>query len=989
MDVLTTGANPRLSALAQPTLANPPSNNNPLFYRTVVREPNPAYDKDHPGLSPTRDRTVIHSMLDTLFVGQRIPNSEQYVEQIGTAQHLTINALDLVLCGTLQVPCGDVRIFCRRLMVHAASGGAVIDVAPLALAPPYEHCFAPKSQAAQGAAGEDGDRIAELLQKGEGHDFTGNEEHDAYVLYGTPGQDAGTITIVCDELCLGDALHLQAPGGKGYPGSDGQQGGPAADSVHGMGGHGGRAGRGGAGGKGGTLTLRYRAVDHQPQLSWNNAAGEPGISGAPGEPGLPRGERGGENEPGGSRGAGDVDEDNGIELSELGALFDDVYLRRLVQKCKLTYLFNQPSKFTEAEIVYPPAWKELGDLLNWTCAVLAGYTTIADEEKASLRELRLNSLYQWANNLQMSYQGGLTYDNSAPDLVQSTPLDKMVAEFDRCFDARQALESKFLALSAAFDSAQQAQHALDDARAVAGKQKALHKDTYDALYNQLTTDLPKTVNAARAAFEAAKTRAHTELQRFSKKVSEHYSQCSLEDVLKAASTLAFTAGDPKAFAASAAVEVASMVNDGFNKLPTNDGQKISKADVVDELVAVDGGLEDVARGELFELVDGKAVFKSRKKLLITQIQKLRDEVAGLSKTMEPSNTDPVLKALDDFTDALYDQGQALLLYNIVAARMVDEYRSYLRADGEANALDSTANPLSPGWVGNVSFFSKLYQDALEATAIAVAKLQRKAAYVTLDYRPPTDWLGNLGSLWLDGKPPMPSSMNDFRNAVNDLCRLIGSHASDQPSAAKRIPVHKNTRSELFVDLTPVLLEQFKKRRVIASDTSTDTPERFDGYGVTFTVVRSRTNESATDQVVLSNASRLFDVRVDAVQPRIIGARTHSGTLAVEAQAAARMTIYDEDDRAHTFRLGRTRSTGVVHKLSTRLSGETYDDSGSGSGGQLNDDYLDRMGVYGKWRLWCPEPETEQDANAGLDVSQVTQIRVYFDVYAHHKTVPAR
>lgn len=128
------------------------SNNflNPNFLREQVADPGQA--------GKSRDR--IYSTLDSLVLA---PVSGSGYERVSEENHLTVQALSVTLVGTLRVPRGDVKIYCRTLVVAPPPSdadnqlGATIDVSAAELAVPYDQPSKPATpRAADGADGADG-----------------------------------------------------------------------------------------------------------------------------------------------------------------------------------------------------------------------------------------------------------------------------------------------------------------------------------------------------------------------------------------------------------------------------------------------------------------------------------------------------------------------------------------------------------------------------------------------------------------------------------------------------------------------------------------------------------------------------------------------------------------------------------------------------------------------------------------------------------------
>lgn len=189
-----------------------------------------------------------------------------------STRDLTIRAYDLTLVEDLHLPGRNVVIACKILRVPRPTRISV--------------------------SGRDG--ADHLVPANDGHE---QGAHGVNGLDGRPGQHAGSITLIADEI-EGELLSLEANGGnggagqKGGNGQKGRTGKNGADgskegggTKHGergqdgrVGGNAGTGGAGGAAGNGGTISIFVRGGGADGQIA---ASAEPGTPGRPGKAGTP------------------------------------------------------------------------------------------------------------------------------------------------------------------------------------------------------------------------------------------------------------------------------------------------------------------------------------------------------------------------------------------------------------------------------------------------------------------------------------------------------------------------------------------------------------------------------------------------------------------------------------------------------------------------------------------------------------------------------
>jgi hypothetical protein len=944
------------------------TNANPDFYRAKITETSPD--------STYGERTVIYSTLEDLTIGQ-IPGANQQIEQIPGNRNLTVYALNLTLIGEIVIPSGDIKIYCKTLQVPSGAAAdtpaACLKVSAAPVDTLYGQPFQPKpvtDASDPPIAGRSGVDIAAALAVRKGADYGGDPKIN--YKYGNKGDPAGSVTIFCDQIKIDGPLALQAVGGNGYAGCNGQQGGPCKNSRN-KSGRGGDAQPGGNGGDGGQITVRYRTINDSSLINTDVAGGSSGVDGQPGKGGPPNGPEGNGAEPSISGEEGSSDISPYTSASDFGKECDEVFLLKVLQKAKMLYLNNQPTSYVEGRTTFPPEWEDLGKLLTWLRHALASYAITNDG--APLMDLRKRNLYQITAKLVTQYKQNYSYFGWESNWAPNLPIDEMFNAYKDSAATREKLEKAFLQMSKEFEKKEEAQKALDEQRA----QLAASRDAYQMAYQEAMDELLapdkllKTLNLALARFTTAAAALQEAMSDTLKKGIENHFDFNIENIFKGLESLAFTGGEGPAAAAMGAVQVGEFVYNGLTKVTDNQGRAIDKNTLYQEIVTVSGPLMDAVKGEIFEKdPNGDWRPTSEKKALLATLNDFDKEIQSLSNSLGQNLIKPVSDAIGEYKSAIFEKGRAQILYNTYAAMAAENYEKHEEAQRRFNDAQDQPDPLSPYWISLVSHYAMLYQDQLDETAEAVSLLQRKVAYVTLDTQEKISVAKLLGALWTDGAPPAKEDMDSLDTKVDNLRKILDDYGSAKVSPSTPYPSDSSKRGNLTVHIIdPEIIKYFKEHKSIAIRT---VPESKSGQKAPFR------DELGAAVCEVSDSNDHYDIRVTTVRPRIIGVKTKSGSVIVNVRMSVQNGITGNDGTMYNFSHHYPRFTKFVHKINTRIDGETNDDMGQGDAGELTDRYLDAVGIYGQWIINLSEGGGD-DTNEGLDLSQVTDIKVYFSGFA--------
>jgi tetratricopeptide (TPR) repeat protein len=970
---------------------------NPDFYRGVV--------EDNAEGMVNRRRTVIYSTLDELIIGQ-IEGAAHAIEEVfASDRNLSVHALNLMLAGTIEIPRGDIQIYCKNLIVPpgdtdektgVTGPGAVLDVSPKALEAPYTEPFKPaliEDAKPVPDPGASGDKIADTLQKGAGGYGASSDpavSARSSVRFGKEGDHAGSITIICDSIELRGELVLRAKGGNGYPGCNGQNGGPNSDRVRGHGGKGGKGGKGGVGGKGGAITIRCNTINDATLLQSDISPGDPGINGSPGLGGSPQGDSGARADRVEPAKEGGLIQRTDTTRKELGRDFDEVFLLKVLQRAKKLYLFNQPTHFSGTETSLPTdekAWKEIGELAHWLNDVLEAFSTY--KSQAPLNERRKHSMVSAAYAMKSQFDSTLTYFGWAADWVPPLPFEVLKHNLLTSLTHRAQFEASFLSMVKDLAEAETKQMDVNHARASLRQAEANQKAVYQASLAELALTQPE-IESTVVAFDGAKEHLLAVLKDFTVEVKKCFS-CDMEKVLQAGESFAFTGGEGASALMMGGLQIYSLYQSALTKLPLNEGGSISKDHVVQEIVTLGKDIRTDANGALYDRdpKTGELRIKPGKRLLLTSLDRFDEEVQKLTNTLDKKCTAAVTAAIREFKQALNEKGEALLRYNIYVLRLAEQYDDYLDTLAKIDELNKQPQPLSPHWLGQVSHLARLYQEQMEESLKSISMLQRKLSFMTLDYKEPLNVVAGMDRLWQDGPKPNDEQMQQLIERVDRICQSLDNFDSNQKSGLIRLPADPNRRSALYVHIKAgALLDRFKKT---GSLSFTATPGiaplepivPVPGAAPPMAELSKPQELEQAPEIPVIGSDHYHDIRVSHARVRIYGAKVANPKtrIHIDISAGVRSTIIDAKRVPHTFfhRIGRAAS--VEHKADTAFDGEDNTDMGAGHVGQLTDKALDMIGLFTDWTISVPPATNTGGANFGLDWSGVTDLTVHFDVLA--------
>jgi hypothetical protein len=967
------------------------TNVNPDFYRTdIVRV-------------GERTRTVILATVSPLTLGQ-LEGAQAIIDELDRSKDLTLFAVDVVLATDVDIPGGDVQIYCKRLRVPKIKrakddprSGIRIDVSsvrneaytgPFVPHPLGDLTDPPKK-------GAHGDDITASLRAG---DSTWAMPTSINRRFGDPGAPGGSITVVCESIELVDDLALVANGAQGFPGSNGQGGGGANTQL--QGGAGGNAGKGSVGGDGGVVDVRCTTLDNLARLKASALAGRPGESGTPGDGGTPHGEIGAPAGPIASAVGGDTNVEAGVLPADAGAVMDKVFLLKLLQRCKRLYAFNSPIKFTDADADFPRGsaeWKVLREHLDWLVALLGRDYAMATDSDPRPDAVAKRDIYNDAKLLASNHEHTLTSFGRAANWVPSTTLEMMKKSFDDGWTARKALEDAFLALSASYTKEQTDQDALTTARVQVDGAVMMRFAEYLGTLEALK-GVPARVTSALSGLQAATAalqQAVAPKSDFETKLTGYFKCPSIADIVKAAEMIAFTIGPegPSAQTAiMAAVEAAGMLDEGFNKIETDDHRSVPKSDILNHIVELRGdSLKDAVQGEVLVLKEGRVVIDPKKQMLLTSLDAFEGEVRNLSQALGDDTVGGLVTAIEDFKTALLDKSESMITYHLLARRLIEQYESYLDAKDEQAKLAGKPNPLDPYRLATVNYLAQLYQAQLERTIQDVALLERKYAYVMPDKYEPVDPAQAFNGLWSDGSAPSKLDVTQLKATVDALASALVTSRGESSSSANRFPA-EDERGELWVHITDKkLLDKLKntgriKFKTVPSGDAID-------------------ERAVVPELHVIGSDRYYDIRVSHVQPRLIGAKTTHDQVFVEMRMASQSMICGEATRynfsyhALHGEAQHPRYASLIHRTDARLFRDprckkqckTCKSGPPGGGlelcgemsdllgdrGNMKDEFLDTVGVFSIWELWVPKTAGDESINIGFDASGVTEIGIHF------------
>ncbi|WNZ27071.1 hypothetical protein HJG54_29585 [Leptolyngbya sp. NK1-12] len=1012
------------------------ANTNPNYYRDDnVQELDPELAILYPA------RTLIYYTGDNLNLGQATQTGfDEHIEDIKSDRHLTVCAKSITLYGSITIPRGDVKLYCRKLTVPDIKGlPAVINVSAGKLPIQYlngdqqKTYSAPPNTSGPGAAGMDAQAMLDSLNKG--------KDPKDYQRWGQNGADGGSITIICDEIDLQGTLTLNANGGDGYPGVDGQDGTNGVPGVDGLkvevcsegyegpaychdelkssptegsqGGAGGAALGGGNGGDGGCIKFHYCSGTGEQNITIQLEFGQPGLAGQPGKGGK-RG-RGGKlyyqnifNEKAVVSQAKPTDSDpdewaasgKASELAEtgehgahilplqvddlipLGDECDNVFFLMLLQSIKYRYLNCDPQLFRGKEISFQRGskeeWQAIGKEIDWLVNVLSDFQAFDPTCDDATKK---NFILKKAVTLQTKYKANKTFYNHLPSWVPREAFDSLSKTFEQNADLLDSFEKEFLNLAKSYTDANAKK--LDKQQVLAQLDASQHRNQESF---KLMTDLVFTakgkIDTAVTAYEAAKVELKKSETALQTAITSKFN-CNFDTVIKALEMMAMS-HDVKTAATMGAVELANIVYEGITKIKTNDGRDVDKTYVISQLASLG---DDLVAGFRSQAMDTGGTIKLDEKSIhfMTQLDKLDEQVDSISGAV---STVEIKQVIQDYRNALVSRSDAIIEYNttiLLAAQYAQEAENDA---AQIKQLNNQTQPFNPHDVEVFSYYAHRYQDLVDQVLFLIHQAERKYAFLTLGGLPNLDdYWKNWLNLWVDSAPS-EHNVQSFKAQMTSLTTEQESYYGNQNSPNSPFPDESDNKVRLSLI------------QVKLPDSLVNTLKR--SNAVTFKTVPETAAPKASDEVMVSNAQDKVDIRITHIRPHIYapvldekkkpkvdenGNLIDSGVTAskkiaisIKHQGISRIqSNTDMFEFTHDY-----VETSFVHFTNFNPQQSEYQSANSGEEGKLSDSVLDMVGIYGTWTLSIEKDEDELNTNYRLDLSKVSAVYIYFKGYFRNK-----
>ncbi len=1022
-------------------------------------------------LGPYSNRYYVYKANDTLIVGGENGAAVlgAYLDLIPAGNNASIQATNLLIATSINIPQADIQIYCRHLTIPAGVTVTIDVSAQGKVSADGDENMATASveQAAEGQPGQNGATVAAAWAQ----DIAGAKDPPSVSpdpSYGAPinypfgrnGENGGSITIICDELQLDGTLILSASGRNGYSGCPGQQGGSTATGQ--TPGQGGDGQAGGWGGNGGAVTVQYRTLTSgniATGLQMNANGGKPGLAGAPGKGGSPNGADGG-SPPGSPSGTdGSTSVSSFTDASILGQAFDEIYLLKAVETAKLQYMLNEPTAFSSTAPADTAAYKAVKDMWVWLQSVLSGYGTLAIS--ASDSDHRKNNLYLIAStyctriscvppltsagNLASSIPGWTL--NSAPQGGNTlqwieetylsdgtntlTDLQTTYTSYMNAFAAVMQAEKKAEAIQAQYQTYREA--------------AASYKATFDALAAMLDPTKPASIAeqlslASQTLLDDFNTLSPI-LATVQTTIANHY-DCNAQNVVttlsQAVPQMLFMASSPELMLPMAAASMTPLIEDGVTQITDDSGKAIDKSQIITDLKVVTSDGVDFINNVKGDLLNPDGSLKSSTTYILSQLSTLVDDISDVSNSIDNDYGSDVagqaVAAIEALKQAIITKSQLQLQYQSYAAAAATAWQNYTDAQNRADKINTT-NPSqmpTPDLLGHVSHLAMLYQKGLTDYIAFESQFKRFAAWLSLDNADDPDLTQtatNLSSYWSQGSPPSQTDLDAVKNSLSDYEGKLQNYFGNVSSAAPPTPKDPSTErpNVLLISITADCILDLVRRGVSQSVSG-----RGFQYGtpVTFIIVpfgvakqwgvrRDRsyppiTNKDGTTtyfyrndnlglvgipMVEYSESGNYYDLRANYAQPRIIGATykgtTYTGTalplpntnapepqsISVHIHAPATRWFWRSDDSYNQatnhliFTHPNGRDAVFEHYYLTTPNGTAYDVSGNA--GELADPSHSALGVYGPWTIRLSSWTTDNDPNAQMDFSTVTEIQLGF------------
>ncbi|MES2733180.1 MAG: hypothetical protein V4714_15640 [Bacteroidota bacterium] len=889
-----------------PETVTPYTNTNPDFYETEVA------DNSQINFKITR-RRIIYSTLPNLTIASadyKAPLGE-YVIGIDTNKNLTIFALNLTITDTIKIPGGDIKLYCKNLFIN--TGEATIDVSQ-----EIDSKYFNKDEINEdfkniiintdhdGTHGRDGDTLAKLVGK----------------YYGTTGPGAGNIEIACSHMTIGNTLNLLATGGTGYPGGWGGNGAIGYDGDEGKshvvqeyagrifnapyyksveyidseptdgkpGGKGGTAGKGGEGGTGGHISLIYQTENNKDNIKIAIAGGKKGVSGCPGPGGnwgkggwmkfkvskagndnyqknptdgtkpWPQGPKGDEAPSADFGEDGAYNENSDMESSALGNYFDQVFCFKLLQKIKYWYLLNSPQGFIQGEITYTDAhnWEEIKTTLKWLTEVLNNFTDATPKGK----------ILSEANIYWMRCDKNKTYFGDADNFVPRITIEELKKTFTTSYNSRLNFEKTFFSLAGKYDQAHE--------RNISKQEKIQHLEIAKGFYEKAYLDMLKKVKEEKVEVDNTSeelTDAIVGVTKFGDKlktaITDHFN-CKFEDITKGLEMLAFTGITSGEGVLMGGVQLANFLKDGFDTIKV-DGQDVDKTYEIDKFTNWQNDLSEITlQGQYTYDSHGEILAEQKMKLLMIDASKMQAELGKLKASLDADILETGAVVLNRLKNTVLKNGEAILTYNLNVAH----YQKYREAFNEATEALKVAKDekqeLTPYSTSTVAYYAILYQDMIEKAMEDLYLINRKIFYLTY-----TDGLSQTlqeekkESLWL-GMKPTNQTVDTLTKKFEDIIRIETNYFANQQSAYQPFPDSSQIYSSVHVKIEDLRLIDILADRLPKPEDKQETDnEEVKVYNLSFSTVYQK--PEAFDQLALANVSGSHSIRIDHVQPIVVGA----------------------------------------------------------------------------------------------------------------------
>jgi hypothetical protein len=806
-------------------------------------------------LGPYSNRYYVYKANDTLIIGgaNGAATVGAYLDVIPGGNNVSIQATNLLIATSISIEQADVQIYCRHLAIPAGVT-VTINVSAQGKAPAdgdSNMAKAAVNQAAEGQPGQDGSKVATAWAQ----DISNKVSPDPF--YGPPidypfgqnGENAGSITIICDELQLDGTLILHANGRNGYSGCPGQQGGSVATGQ--TAGQGGDGQVGGWGGNGGAVTVQYRTLtsgNAATGLEMNANGGQPGLAGTPGTGGSPNGATGG-SPPGSLSGTqGSTSVSTFTDVSLLGQAFDEIYLLKAVETAKLQYMLNEPTAFSSAAPADTDGYKAVKDTLVWLQSMLSGYATLGGNPTDS--DQRKNNLYLIACTYctriscvpPLTSAGNLA--SSIPGWMISTPAQEQNGNILQWIEETYLSDGKntLSKLKKTCADYMTAFNTLMKDEVTAEKIQAQYQAyeeaaaSYQASCDSLCAMLdPSDQNSIAGQLSLASQTLLDDFEtlqpilgQVQTTIANHF-DCNVQNVLttlsQAVPQMLFMASDPALMAPMAAASALPLIQDGITQITDNSGNAIQKSQIITDLKVVKSNGQDFINDVKGDLLDSSGNLNNNTTYVLSQLSTLNDDISSLSGSIDNDNKDtngnptPVAEqavaAIEALKQAIITKSQLQLQYQSYAAAAATAWQNYEDAKTRADQIKNTdpAKMPTPDLLGHVSHLAMLYQKGLTDFIAFSSQFKRFAAWLSLDNTDDPDltqMATTLNSYWSQGSAPQPSDLDTIDANLGSYEDKLSAYFQNQSSPAFATPANPQNPqqpdptqkpTDLFISIT--------------------------------------------------------------------------------------------------------------------------------------------------------------------------------------------